>query len=89
MRTNFNKRFYMMDGESGEKLYVSSHTAWFDTVNQFHGADACEGLSFSMRVDGVFDENFRKQIPYPATRRSAAPALWAKVNRVLPEPAAS
>jgi hypothetical protein len=76
-RTNFDKPFYMLSPDSGEKLYVRSHSAWFDTVNQFHGADASGGLSFSIRVDGRFTEAFRRQIPFPAQGRSAAPSLWA------------
>ncbi len=76
-RTNLEKPFYMLDDRSGEKLYVASHSAWFDTVNQFHGADASGRLSISIRVDGIFTEEFRRQIPFPTDRRSAAPALWA------------
>jgi hypothetical protein len=76
-RTNFAKPFYMLDPESGAKVYVASHAAWFDTVNQFHGADASNGLSFSIRVDGRFTEEFRRQIPFPAENRASAPALWA------------
>jgi hypothetical protein len=77
LRTNLDKPFYMLGPESGEKLYVASHSAWFDTVNQFHGADASGGLSFSIRIDGRFADDFRRRIPFPATGRSAAPALWA------------
>ena len=77
MRTNFDKRFYMLDPESGERLYVNSHTAWFDSVNQYHGAEASRGLTFSIRVDGVFSDEFRRQIPFPACNRSSAPAHWA------------
>lgn len=76
-RTNLDKPFYMLNPETGEKLYVTSHSAWFDTVNQFHGADATGGLSFSIRVDGVFTDEFRSAIPFPQGRRSAAPAQWA------------
>ncbi len=76
-RTNFAKPFYMLNPETGEKLYVASHSAWFDTVNQFHGADACEGLAFSVRVDGRFTDAFRRLIPRPAANPSSAPALWA------------
>jgi hypothetical protein len=77
LRTNFDKPFYMLDPGSGEKLYVASHSAWFDTVNQYHGADASGGLSFSLRIDGRFTDGFRARIPFPATGRAAAPALWA------------
>jgi hypothetical protein len=77
-RTNFSKPFYMLDPETGERSYVRSHAAWFDTVNQYHGADASGGgLSFSIRVDGVFSDEFRSRIPFPKENRSAAAALWA------------
>jgi hypothetical protein len=79
MRTNFAKPFYLLDPTSSKKLYVSSHSAWFDTVNQYHGADACHGLSFSIRVDGVFSNEFRRQIPHRSHRRSATPAVWANL----------
>ena len=77
MRTNLDKPFYMLNPATAEKLYVSSHSAWFDTVNQFHGADSTGGLSFSIRIDGCFSDDFRRRIPFPASGRSAAPALWA------------
>jgi hypothetical protein len=77
MRTNFAKPFYMLDPATGEKLHVASHSAWFDTVNQYHGADASGGLSFSIRIDGRFAEPLRGRIPFPAVGRAAAPALWA------------
>lgn len=77
-RTNFNKPFYMLNPQTGEKLYVKSHSVWFDTVNQYHGADANGGLSISIRVDGVFADEFRRRIPFPPQIRSAAPALWAQ-----------
>lgn len=76
-RTNLSKPFYMLNHHTREKLYVSSHSAWFDTVNQFHGSDACDGLSFSVRVDGHFTDEFRKLIPRPRTNPASAPSLWA------------
>lgn len=79
-RTNFDKPFYMLNPSTGEKAYVKSHAAWFDTVNQYHGADASPGLAFSIRVDGVFTDEFRALIPFPEEGRSAAPALWAAAS---------
>ena len=76
-RTNLDKPFYMLNPESGEKRYVSGHSAWFDTVNQFHGADSSGGLSFSIRVDGRFTDEFRRLIPFPEENRASAPAVWA------------
>ena len=79
-RTNLGKPFYMLNHETGEKLYVASHSAWFDTVNQFHGSDPAEGLSFSVRVDGTFADEFLKLIPAPASNPASAPALWAALQ---------
>ncbi|HEX8578039.1 MAG TPA: hypothetical protein VF655_00405 [Allosphingosinicella sp.] len=76
-RTNLEKPFYMLSPETGEKQYVSSHSAWFDTVNQYHGADATGCLSFSIRVDGRFSDEFRRRIPLSPTNAAATPALWA------------
>jgi hypothetical protein len=78
-RTSLDKPFYMLNPETGEKRYVRSHAAWFDTVNQYHGGDATGRLSFSIRVDGVFTDRFRAQIPFPAENRASAPALWAEL----------
>ena len=76
-RTNLSKPLYMLNHKTGEKLYVKSYSAWFDTVNQFHGADAQEGLSLSIRVDGIFSDEFRERIPRDTYNPSATPALWA------------
>ncbi len=76
-RTNLDKPFYMLNHETGEKLYVESYSAWFDSVNQFHGSDPRDGLSFSIRVDGHFTDEFKARIPRPETNAASAPALWA------------
>ena len=78
-RTNLTKPFYMLNEKTQEKLYVSSYSAWFDTVNQFHGTDAAPGLSFSIRVDGEFDDALRKRIPVPPRNLASRPALWAVI----------
>jgi hypothetical protein len=78
-RTNKQKPFYLLNHETGEKRYVESYSAWFDSVNQFHGSDAYEGLSFSIRVDGHFTDEFKSRIPVPEYNRASTPALWACV----------
>ncbi|HVG35284.1 MAG TPA: hypothetical protein VM911_19610 [Pyrinomonadaceae bacterium] len=77
LRTSLNKPLYLLNHRTRAKLYVASYSAWFDTVNQFHGSDAREGLSFSIRVDGRFTDDFRKRIPTPAYNLASTPALWA------------
>ena len=79
-RTNLEKPFYMLNADTGEQLYVRSHSAWFDTVNQFHGADRTGALSFSIRVDGRFNEEFRRQIPVDPGNRAASASRWASVQ---------
>jgi hypothetical protein len=76
-RTNLRKPFYLLNADTQKKLYVTSHSAWFDTVNQFHGSEGAPGLTFSIRVDGVFTDDFRRLIPTCAQNRAATPALWA------------
>lgn len=75
-RTNLDKPFYMLNHRTNEKLYVNSYSAWFDTVNQFHGSDARPGLSFSIRVDGIFKDEFRQRIPPTNANIASTPALW-------------
>lgn len=79
-RTNLSKPFYVTDRRRSRRIYVESHTAWFDTVNQFHGADAVDRLTISLRVDGRFTEAFRAQIPRPAFNPASTPSLWASLE---------
>jgi hypothetical protein len=76
-RTNLRKPFYMLNEHTSEKQYVESHSAWFDSVNQFHGGDATGELAISIRVDGQFSDDFRAQIPVPESNRASTPSLWA------------
>ncbi len=76
-RTSLEKPFYVLNGRTEERRYVESYSAWFDTVNQFHGSDPADTLTFSIRVDGRFGRDFRRRIPTPATNAASTPALWA------------
>lgn len=80
-RTNLNKPFFLQDWTTGRREYVRSHSAWFDTVNQYHGADPCPGLAFSIRVDGVFDDAFRERIPTPPLNAASTASYWASRER--------
>jgi hypothetical protein len=75
-RTNLRKPFYVLNQNTGEKLYIDGYSAWFDTVNQYHGSDAVDGLTFSIRVDGHFTPEFRRTIPYASYNVAATPAIW-------------
>ncbi|HEY0051413.1 MAG TPA: hypothetical protein VGB68_19105 [Pyrinomonadaceae bacterium] len=80
-RTNLIKPFYVLNHLSGAKKYVESYSAWFDAVNQFHGSEAVEALSFSIRVDGKFTDEFREKIPKPEFNLASTPSLWASLER--------
>ena len=81
LRTNLRKPFYLLNPTTNEKLYVAGYSAWFDSVNQFHGSDGVEGLSFSIRVDGTFTDEFRKKIPFAAAQdRASTPSVWASLE---------
>jgi hypothetical protein len=77
LRTSCSKPFYLLNPETGERRYVTGHSAWFDTVNQYHGADATGALAWSIRVDGRFTADFRRQIPEAPGRSASSAALWA------------
>lgn len=87
-RTAPVKPLYMMNKHTGERRYVDGHSAWFDTVNQFHGVDALDGPSISFRVDGKFNAALRALIPVPRDNAASAAALWACAGDALraPEP---
>ena len=79
-RTNLKKPFYVLNHKTGEKKYVESYSAWFDSVNQFHGSDPSDELSFSIRVDGHFTNEFRDSIPKPEYNSASTPSYWAYLN---------
>lgn len=58
-RTNLKKPFYILNEATGEKKYVESFAAWFDSVNQYHGSDAYTGFNFSLRVGDCFTDEFK------------------------------
>ena len=76
-RTNCDKPFYMLDPDSGERRYVTGHSAWFDTVNQYHGGDATGELAWSIRVDGRFSDAFRVMIPDVPGNAASRASVWA------------
>jgi hypothetical protein len=79
-RTNLQKPFYVLNCETGEKKHIDGYSAWFDTVNQFHGSCATDVLAFSVRVDGVFADDFKAQIPVPPFNAASTPSYWASCD---------
>ena len=79
-RTNLQKPFYVLNYTTGEKKNIEGYTAWFDTVNQFHGSEATDRLAFSVRVDGVFTDEFKARIPRPPFNAASTPSYWASFD---------
>jgi len=51
------KRFFMYDVDTQTKHYLDGLVGIFDTSN-YHGADASDYASWSIRIDGVFTDDF-------------------------------
>ena len=83
-RPSLTKPFFVMDHTTGERQYVKSYSAWFDTVNQFHGADAANGFSISLRVDGKFSDELRGRIPVPTGNAASTASLWSSIGDNIP-----
>ena len=79
-RTNRQKPFYVLNPETGEKKNIDGYSAWFDTVNQFHGSSASTSMAFSLRVDGVFTDEFKARIPTPPFNAASTPSYWASFD---------
>ena len=79
-RTNLDKPFYMLNPQTGEKKNVQGYSAWFDTVNQFHGSDEVDKLAFSVRMDGIFSDEFKARIPMPEHNKASTPSYWASFD---------
>ena len=80
LRTSLEKPFYMLNPTTGDKKMVEGYSAWFDTVNQFHGSEAANKLAFSIRLDGVFTDELKQQIPRPAFNAASTPSYWASFD---------
>lgn len=53
------KRFYVVDPDSQQRVYINNTIAWFNTVD-LHGAEPVDYATYSIRVDGRFTDHMRK-----------------------------
>lgn len=54
------KKFYVFDEETETKHYLEGNVATFDD-SSWHGADPMEFSTWSVRIDGVFSDEFLKK----------------------------
>jgi len=79
---NPSKRFFCLNHRTGERQYIESVSAWFDTVHQYHGTEATDELSFSIRVEGRFSDQLRSHIPKNNFSPASTPSLWASLSKL-------
>ena len=61
IRPNTKKAFYIWDPENKNKVYLNTRAAWWNDVD-WHGGEKIMEQSYSLRIDGKFTEEFRKQL---------------------------
>jgi len=61
IRPNTKKAFYLWDPESKDKTYLNCRAAWWNDTD-WHGGERIMEQSYSLRIDGKFTEEFRKQL---------------------------
>lgn len=60
LRTSLDKPFYIWDPEEDVKVLVDSHATFFNDQD-WHAGGRTNKQTYSIRVDGVFTEDFRKK----------------------------
>ena len=61
LRPNTKKAMYLWDPETKDKTYLNTRAAWWNDVD-WHGGEKIMEQSYSLRIDGKFTEDFRKQL---------------------------
>ena len=54
------KKFYLVDPDTNIKIYAPGVCSWFNT-NNYHGSDPVEQACYSLRVDGLFSDEFKQR----------------------------
>lgn len=52
--------FYILDKKTSTKIYLTGYCCWFNTGN-YHGSESLPYSCYSIRVDGVFNDEFKKR----------------------------
>ncbi len=61
IRPRTKRGFYIWDPETKDKTYVNSHAAFWNDQD-WHGGEVVKTQEYSLRVDGVFTDEFRKKL---------------------------
>lgn len=52
------KSFFIYNEDTGKKIYVDSKVAFFNDLDM-HGGDSNSSMTWSLRIDGIFTEEFK------------------------------
>lgn len=61
MTPDDNKGLFLFDPETGNKTLIKSRSSFFNDLD-FHSASPSPVQTYSLRIDGVFTDSFRKQL---------------------------
>jgi hypothetical protein len=61
IRPNLDRPFYVRNSKNNEKYYINTRVAYWHDQDR-HGGDVVCKPSYSIRIDGIFTESFRKDI---------------------------
>jgi Rieske 2Fe-2S family protein len=64
-----DKRFFLVDPDGEQQTFVDSRVYWFNDMD-FHGVEADPWFRYSIRVDGMLDPAFVKQLSRAARART-------------------
>jgi|TARA_B100001094_G_scaffold47310_1_gene42524 hypothetical protein len=56
-----SRPFYVREYKNSEKIYMNSRVTYFNDQD-WHGGEASKKTTYSLRIDGIFTETFRKQL---------------------------
>ena len=61
IRPRTKRGFYIWDPDTQNKVYINSHAAWWHDQD-WHGGEESKEVEYSVRIDCVFTEDFRKKL---------------------------
>lgn len=61
IRPNLKRSFYVYDPETKEKHYIKSRISWWNDKDM-HGGDVCIEPTYAIRLDGIFTDEFKRQL---------------------------
>jgi hypothetical protein len=61
IKTDCDRPFYIIHPETEEKIYINTRVAWWDE-RDWHGGEPIQRPTFTLRINGRFTDEFKKQI---------------------------